>query len=245
MIHNTTGKQVDLVGLVGGVQIEVGMRLVIALALVVHQGREHHAGLHIVAVDEVVLRGEVRVAADIQEDGAVLVVLAVDIAVQIVLAALVRGLHDGQLQRRIGAVHITHHVGVLGLHGGEVHLDALFILLDRLLRLLAVAVGAIAVGIGIAGGIVRTDEVLIDIVVDPLGVLLFLQIRNDLDGREHQHAHQDHQNGVIQGFSVLSAAAAPSAAVTAGTLDRLLLLHTGSSLGCIVHGYTPPYRWVL
>ena len=68
--------------------------------------------------------------------GAVLVVVSVDVAVQVILAALVGGLHDGVLQHGVGTVYIAHHVGVLRLHLIEVHGNALRIGILGLLVLL-------------------------------------------------------------------------------------------------------------
>ena len=136
MLHDAAGEQVDLIGLAGRVEIEVRVDIVIVLLLVVHQRGKHQAGLHVVTVDDVVLRGEVRVAAPIQEHGAILVVISVDIAVEVILTALVGGLHDGVLQHGVGTVYIAHHVGVLRLHLVEVHGNALRIGLLGLLVLL-------------------------------------------------------------------------------------------------------------
>ena len=227
MLHDAAGEQVDLVGLAGGVQIEVGMRLVVALALIVHQGCEHQAGLHVVAVDDVVVRSEVGAALVIQEHGAILIGVAADVAVQVVLAHVagitgLHGLHDGILQHGVGAVHIAHHVGILRLQSGEVNDDALGIgiLLDLVLLIAVRGIAGGIVGIITAG--IGAGEVVADVGLGVLRVLLVLYVGDDLYGREHQHAHQHHQNGVVEGLAALLALSVSAAAVM--LFGRLILL---------------------
>lgn len=100
MGRHHTGEQVHLIQLIGRIQVQIGVRVIEALIFVLGDGGEHAAGLHIVPVQQVVLGGKVGIAAPIQEDGTVLVAGAVDIAVQVVLAALLRRLDDGVVEYR-------------------------------------------------------------------------------------------------------------------------------------------------
>ena len=223
MGRHHTGEQVHPVQLIGRIQVQVGVRVVEALIFVLGDGGEHAAGLHIVPVQQVVLGGKVGIAAPIQEDGTVLVAGAVDIAVQVVLAALLRRLDDGVVDAGVGAVDPAHHVRILGLQRGEVHGDVV-----------GLAAGA-AVGVAVGVVIGRRDRChhLIDQILLALFAFLFLHhIADDLHRGEHQYTQQNGQHTVVQHLAAFMLLAAPSGsvAVVGGAVLGPLVAHTGAPL---------------
>ena len=202
------GEQVDLIGLGRRIQIQIGVCVIERLALILDQRRKHQTGLHVVAVDHIVLRREIVGAAPIQEHRAVLVVLAVYVAVQVILAALLRCLDDGPVKSGVRAIDPAHHVGILLLHGGKVDL-ALMLRLGHGLRLVLILVisrVSIRVGVGIGiGRRHRLDELIVHVVLGSLCIPLVLQVADDLHRGKHQHTQQQHQHQVVQHLSALSA----------------------------------------
>ena len=82
------------------------------------------------------------------------------------------------------------------------------------LRLVLVLIGILSV-VGI-GGRRGLHELVVHVVLGCLGVLLILQIGDDLHRGEHQHTQQQHQNQVIQDFPVLSASSVMGSAGIGG-----------------------------
>ena len=224
MGRHHTGEQVHLVQLVGGIQIHIGMGIVEGLISILDDGCEHTAGLHVVAVHQIVLAGEIGAALPVQKYRAVLVAGAVDIAVQVVLAALLRRLHDGVVQTGVGAVQPAHHVGVLGLQCLEIHGDIVRLAAGGLRGGAVVLAGVV----GIVAVRTRRHHLIDQILLLPLALLLLHHVADDLHRGKYQHRQQKHQYTVVQHLAVF-ALAVPSGSFAALCRTALHTLLSGMS----------------
>ena len=197
------------------------MGIVEGLISILHDGCEHTAGLHVVAVHQIVLAGKIGAALPIQKYRAVLVAGAVDVAVQVVLAALLRRLHDGVVQAGVGTVQPAHHIGVLGLQRLEIHGD--------IVRL--AAGGRVVLRAGVVGIVVvrsRRHHLIDQILLLPLALLLLHHVADDLHRGEYQHRQQKHQYAVVQHLAVF-VLAVPSGSFSAFCRTALHTLLSGMS----------------
>ena len=201
------------------------MGIVEGLISILDDGCEHTAGLHVVAVHQIVLAGKIGAALPIQKYRAVLVAGAVDVAVQVVLAALLRRLHDGVVQAGVGAVQPAHHVGVLGLQCLEIHGDIVRLAAGRRS---GVVVRAGVVVFGIVAVRTRRHHLIDQILLFPLALLLLHHVADDLHRGKYQHRQQKHQYTVVQHLAVF-ALAVPSGSFAALCRTALHTLLSGMS----------------
>ena len=181
IVHHGPGDQVQPVALLRGVEVQIGVGVVELLLLILHQCAEHGAGLHVMAVDQRILVGEVRAIDVVHEDGAVLVPCAVQQAIEVVVVVL--RLHDGVVQARVRPVEPRHDVAVDAFQRRKVHVD----LLRLPLRLLIAAQ-------------VRDVDVFAGILQHLVALVLFQHIAADLIGCKEKYTYEYRQQDIVYRF---------------------------------------------
>ena len=111
VIADVGGEYLDLVILLGGVEIHHGVLVIIALLLVIRERVEHRPILHVVTVHDGVRAGELRAALAVDKQRAAGVIGAVEQVVQVLI--VVRALSDGVIDDGVLAVKPAAHVAVL------------------------------------------------------------------------------------------------------------------------------------
>lgn len=177
-----SGKHVETVVLCRRQVVQNRMLGIVSLVLIVRDGLEHRAVLHMMSVDQRILLAELRVAQIVHEDASAGVLGAVQNVVQVVL--VVRPPQHRIADHRVRGVDPADHLRILGLQRGEIHRDGSRHHRRRLDRRL----GLLDRG---RGGGLRAHVLLVHILIGLGRLMIAEKSRVELVSREDKHSQED------------------------------------------------------